>query len=119
MRKIIIFGLLLSAILLKYYFFLENTPFDKQNDFCQFRVESAVRYHYAKLVSEGKSIPEVDERAQWPEGLRVKDRIKLTTEYTAGIIYRFIPQDIPFHVFLVFFMFFVISFLFFFFFFGY
>ncbi|MFH1824073.1 MAG: tetratricopeptide repeat protein [Candidatus Firestonebacteria bacterium] len=105
MKKIIILILFLLTIGLKLYLYKQNTDFNEKSDFCLFRVESAIRYHYAKLVAYGENIPKIDTNAQYPEGLKVKDRIKLTTEYITGILYQFIPNTVPFHVFLIYFMF--------------
>ena len=114
LKKLIILGLIVVAVGFKLFMYERNYNFDGNhdyhaNDFGQFRMESAIRYHYANLVAEGKAVPEIDQNAQYPEGLRVKERIKLTTEYTAGIIYRFIPNSIPFNVFLIWFMFIISS----------
>jgi len=109
MKKLLLIILFLLAIGLKLYLYKQNTDFNEKSDFCLFRVESAIRYHYAKLIANRENIPDIDISAQYPEGLKVKNRIKLTTEYVTGILYQFIPHTIPFHIFLIYFMFIISS----------
>ncbi|MDA7857932.1 tetratricopeptide repeat protein [bacterium] len=95
---------------MKVVLFDRNTNFLKGDDFCLFRVEEATRYRYAKLVAEGESIPEVDYKIQYPEGLKVFKHFTTTSEIIIGKLYRILPfKKIPFHRFLIFFMFFFSS----------
>jgi len=88
----------------------QGTHFKTESDFCLFRVEEALRYQYAKLVSDGEKIPERDIAVQYPEGLEVKKHIPLTSEVFIGKLYRMLPlKNVPFHIFLVYFMFFFSS----------
>lgn len=50
--------------------------------------DSAVRYRYAVMVSEGEQIPETDEKLQAPEGLKVKSLLFLLQDRTIGLTYR-------------------------------
>ena len=47
------------------------------------------------MVAEGKPIPSLDVRAQWPEGLRVFRETSPAMEYLVGWTYRLIPGDKP------------------------
>ncbi|OGF44501.1 MAG: hypothetical protein A2452_12730 [Candidatus Firestonebacteria bacterium RIFOXYC2_FULL_39_67] len=105
LRKVLLVIILICTVFMKADLYEKNTSFKSSDGFCQFRTESAVRFHYAKLVSEGKRIPAVDEKAQFPEGLKVKERIKLTNEYFSGILYNFVSHETPFHVYLAYLMF--------------
>ena len=109
-KKILLIIILICTVFMKADLYDRNTSFKSSDGFCQFRTESAVRFHYAELAAEGKSIPAVDEKAQYPEGLKVRDRIKLTNEYFSGFIYNFISHEIPFHVYLAYLMFIISGF---------
>lgn len=109
MKKIILLTLVLLTVWFKLYYFNENTGFKNSDGSFLFRVESAMRYHYARIAAEGREIPKVDYNAQYPEGLKVHERIKLTTEYISGLIYRFAPINMPFYLYIIYFMFIVSS----------
>jgi len=52
-KVVILAALVIAAVWMKSAFFTENTGFDRTSDFGMFRVESAMRYHYAKLFRRG------------------------------------------------------------------
>ncbi len=69
--------------------------------------ENAVQYRYAKMIAEGRGIPEVDTRIQHPEGVRVAEELTLTLERVSGSLYRLLNAfgyDVPFHVYTVYFI---------------
>ncbi|MDO9513719.1 MAG: hypothetical protein Q7J59_03800 [Elusimicrobiota bacterium] len=74
-------------------------------EFGLFRVEEATRYRYAKLVSEGKNIPDLDHRIQYPEGLNVKKHFTTLSQRVLGLTHRIFHFKTPFHKFVVYFMF--------------
>ena len=74
-------------------------------EFGLFRVEEATRYRYAKLVSEGKKIPDIDHRIQHPEGLNVKKHFTTLSQRVLGGSYRIFRFKMPFHKFVIYFMF--------------
>ncbi len=91
-------------------FFIKLSIFDrgcklKDGEFGLFRVEEATRYRYAKLVSEGKKIPDLDTRIQYPEGLNVKKYFTTVSQRVLGHTYRIFPFKMPFHKFVIYFMF--------------
>ncbi|MFH1957789.1 MAG: hypothetical protein ABIJ15_04865 [bacterium] len=91
-------------------FFLKLGIFDrgcnlKAGEFGLFRVEEATRYRYAELASEGKKIPEIDRRIQYPEGLNVKKHFTTLSQRVIGGSYRILRLKMPFHVYVIYFMF--------------
>ncbi|MCD6422972.1 MAG: hypothetical protein J7L42_02480, partial [Elusimicrobia bacterium] len=70
-----------------------------------FRVEEATRYRYAKLIAQGKKIPEIDRRIQYPEGLKVNMHFTTLSQRTLGTTYRIFGVEIPFHIYVIYFMF--------------
>jgi len=95
-------------------FFVKLRIFDrgcniKSGEFGLFRVEEATRYRYAKLVSEGKKIPDIDTRIQYPEGLNVKKYFTTVSQKALGYTYRIFRFKMPFHKFVIYFMFFYSS----------
>ncbi len=50
--------------------------------------ESAVHYHYARLIAEGKEIPEIDKRLQYPEGVDTREELTIFMEYLPGMLGR-------------------------------
>jgi hypothetical protein len=61
----------------------------------RFAAEGAAHFRYTEMVAEGKPIPALDVRAQWPEGLRVFRETSPAMEYIVGWTYRLIPGDKP------------------------
>lgn len=61
----------------------------------RFAAEGAAHYRYTEMVARGASIPAVDVRAQWPEGLRVFREASPAMEYLFGWVYRLLPGDPP------------------------
>ena len=53
------------------------------------------------MVAKGESIPVLDRRVQWPEGLRVREKTAWFMEFFVGYLYRMIPfLNIPFDVYM-------------------
>jgi hypothetical protein len=61
----------------------------------RFAAEGAAHLRYTAMVAEGKPIPALDRRAQWPEGLRVFRETSPAMEYIVGWTYRLIPGRKP------------------------
>lgn len=61
-----------------------------------FTSESALRLYYAGLVSEGKSLPKVDYKAQYPEGLEFISRNPVLMEYVTGYSHKLLGLRMPF-----------------------
>jgi hypothetical protein len=61
----------------------------------RFAAEGAAHLRYTEMVAEGKPIPALDVRAQWPEGLRVFRDTSPAMEYLVGWTYRLIPGHKP------------------------
>lgn len=58
---------------------------------------SAFHYYFASLVAQGKKIPEISYKAQYPEGIPVFRKTSVFMEYATGLLYRFfIKSTIPF-----------------------
>ncbi|MFH1680063.1 MAG: hypothetical protein ABIH26_05390 [Candidatus Eisenbacteria bacterium] len=99
--------LLLAALasLWKIHLFEASPRYDPRTDRLLFWTESAFHYRYAKMVAEGKPIPEIDYAAQMPEGLRPFSHITIGMELVSGALFRALRAaglvDAPFHVFLI------------------
>ncbi len=79
---------------------LEN--FDPHDGTGLFWTENAFHYRYARMVAEGKGIPEVDVHMQYPEGMHVRRDEMPMMERFVGMAYRHgSPREMPFHVFLL------------------
>ncbi len=60
-------------------------------------MESALYFHYAEKFAKGEKIPDIDKRAQYPEGLEVKKKLTLGKGLVAGTLYRILGlKNIPF-----------------------
>ncbi len=93
--------LLLTAAGLKGYLGSKN-PKIKGDGVNLFWAESAIQFYYARLISEAKEVPDIDKRAQYPEGFPVKESLTMGIEYVTGGLYRFLGiKNIPFHRFLL------------------
>ena len=57
----------------------------------RFEAEGAAHFRYTEMVAQGRAIPAIDMRAQWPEGLRVFRETSPAMEYLFGGIWRLIP----------------------------
>jgi hypothetical protein len=57
----------------------------------RFAAEGAAHFRYTEMIAEGKPIPALDVRAQWPEGLRVFRETSPFMEYLFGWIWRLVP----------------------------
>ncbi len=102
-----VFLIFLSASLLKVSLYEKTPGFNLKDDRGFYNTESAFHYRYARMVAEGKRIPTIDTRIQYPEGIRVFSNITVFMEIVVGKLYRFVltffPR-IPFHVFLAYFI---------------
>ncbi len=61
-----------------------------------FTSESALRFNYAKMISEGESLPSIDYKAQYPEGLEIYSRNPVFMEYAMGYLYKILNLQMPF-----------------------
>jgi hypothetical protein len=102
----VVIAICILASLLKFYHFQRAPYFHPQNDTWLFTSESALQYRYAKMVANGQSIPLLDVKAQYPEGLEVFSNLTVFMEFVSGFLYRFFSRfvKIPFHVFLIYFI---------------
>lgn len=67
------------------------TPrYDLKDETGYFRTESAYQYRYARMIAEGKPVPEVDKDAQFPEGVRPTRELTPLMEYATGWAYRLV-----------------------------
>ena len=82
---------------------LRSAPnFDPSDDTALFWTENAFHYRYAKMVAEGKAIPDVDIRMQYPEGMHVfRDEMPMMERFVGYAFRRFAPPGMRFHVFLL------------------
>ncbi len=110
-KFIITFILLVSIYLLVSFYkvnlFFNHPRFNKTDDFFLFTIDCAVQYKYAKTISEGKKIPTIDYKIQWPEGLKVFPNLTLAMELCSGNLFRilkFFGLKVKFHVFLIYFI---------------
>ena len=103
MRKVFLLIIFFMTILIKILIIAKNANLNEETGL--FWTESALQYRNARLIAEKGFLPTIDRKAQYPEGLNIKDRLTTLMEFTAGYIYRFlIPDRIPFHVYLIFFI---------------
>ena len=77
----------LAISLLKVSLMHSSSNFSLTNDTALFRGESALQYHYAEIIADGKRIPEVDNMAQFPEGVNTKQDLTVFMEKIHGWIY--------------------------------
>lgn len=69
-----------------------------------FWTESAFQFRYAQMVAEGRPIPEMDRRAQYPEGMEVRRQLTVGMEYVYGFLFRALRRagfQGPFHRFVL------------------
>ncbi len=94
----------------KAYSIFNNPNFNAEDDTALFWTESALQYRTAKIVAHYGSIPSLDEKLQYPEGLDIKNRLTVLMEIISGYTYRlFVPNAVPFHIFIIIFVSFVSS----------
>lgn len=65
-----------------------------------FTLESALLFKYASMLSKGEAIPDIDKSAQYPEGLKVKERLSIGGEILPAFIYRVVKPAISFQGFM-------------------
>ena len=102
----IIIAIYILASLLELDHFQHAPYFHPQNDTWLFTSESALQYRYARMVAKGRSIPRLDVKVQYPEGLELFSNLTVSMEFVSGYLYRFLSRFIsfPFHVFLIYFV---------------
>jgi uncharacterized membrane protein YhaH (DUF805 family) len=61
----------------------------------RFEAEGAAYFRYTEIVADGRPIPALDRKAEWPEGLRVFRETSPAMEYFYGWIYRLLPGRKP------------------------
>jgi hypothetical protein len=61
----------------------------------RFSAEGAAHFRYTEMIAQGRPIPSLDARAQWPEGLRVFRETSPFMEYLFGWTWRLIPDAKP------------------------
>jgi tetratricopeptide (TPR) repeat protein len=84
-----------------------NPMFDNKTETALFQTESALQYRYARLEAMGAGIPELDRRAQWPQGLDTRKDLTVVMERVIGKAWRagralgLLPEAMPFHLFAI------------------
>ncbi|RKX70101.1 hypothetical protein DRP53_06075 [candidate division WOR-3 bacterium] len=82
--------------------FLVVTHASLSEETALFWTESALQYRNAKLVAEYGGLPVVDLKAQYPEGLKIRERLTPLMELASGLLYRYlIPRAVPFHLYII------------------
>jgi len=102
-KKIIIGVLLVTIYLIAVYSRYEIAHYQgsQSGTVLPFTLESALLYNYADTISRGETVPDNDIKAQYPEGLNVRQRLSLSQEYVMGTLYRlFFKSAIGFHDFI-------------------
>jgi len=80
-----------AAILLRVGMSWNHPAYVPGDATCFYPAEAALQYRWAwQLASEG-TLPPVDLRAQWPEGLRFGIDITPVMEHVAAAVWRFLP----------------------------
>lgn len=92
--------------LLKISLMQSSSNFNLTDSTALLRGESALQYHYAKIIADGERIPEVDIKAQFPEGVNTRKDLTVFMERIHGWVYfaLFKNLKIPFHVYLIYFV---------------
>lgn len=114
-RRIISGSIVICILIIIYFFtsFLKVHHFKKlpqynpKDDTCLFWTESAFQYRYAKMIAEGKKIPSIDYKAQYPEGVKPFSEFTIFMELASGYTYRvfsYFDFKVPFHTFLIYFI---------------
>jgi tetratricopeptide (TPR) repeat protein len=65
------------------------------NETGMFWSEAAVQYRYAKMIADGKRIPEYDQDLQYPEGVRPHETLTLPMEHVTGWSFRIYDRSFP------------------------
>jgi hypothetical protein len=61
-----------------------------------YTMESAMLFHYADLCARGRPIPMVDRRAQYREGLEVRQKLSVGKGVVAATLYKALGRPAPF-----------------------
>ena len=99
--SMIAFGLVVFLAGTKIRTLHSANQFDPRDDAGLFWTESAFHYRYAKMVAEGRALPETDLAMQYPEGIGVFRDEMPVMEVVGGRLYRLGHSSKPFHVFLL------------------
>ncbi|MEW6556439.1 MAG: tetratricopeptide repeat protein [Elusimicrobiota bacterium] len=111
-KKIICYAVLVLIYLTVSYFKIitinkELLLHKEEPDTLLFFTESAFQYRYAKMIAEGNRVPEIDIKAQWPEGIKPYSELTMLMPMVHGYTYRifikFFPK-VPFHIYLFYFI---------------
>jgi len=89
------------AGLLRVYHYRSLPEFSPADDTALFTTEDALQYRYARMVAQGKRIPDLDPGLHHPEGFDVRRNLTTLVEQVEGGLYRCVGQGAPLHVFLV------------------
>jgi|GEM_PF-1137197 len=81
-----------------------HSPYFTRDEACIYWTESAFQYRYAKMVARLGALPSIDSMVEAPAGFNLKKNHPVTMEVIAGLVYRFLHIQIPFHYFLIIFV---------------
>lgn len=94
-----------GSALWRTHLFTQVPAYDPRSDRLLFWTESAFHYRYAAMAARGEPIPDLDRRAEMPDGVRPFRQFTIGMELVSGGLYRALSRlgliDVPFHVFLV------------------
>ncbi|HBA59913.1 MAG TPA: hypothetical protein DCZ92_03650 [Elusimicrobia bacterium] len=82
-----------------------NLPaYSPSDDTAYFQSESAFQYRYARLLAAGETVPVIDTRAQYPEGVKVGRELSLWMERATAAASRLLYEKppAPYHTFVIF-----------------
>lgn len=95
-------ALLMLNVFLKVRHSVTLPRFDPNAETGYYKVESAFQYRHARQIAEGRSVPEIDVDAQYPEGVRVSRELTMWMPLATGWFYRLWPGSRPdFHWFVI------------------
>lgn len=94
-------GVLLTSLLLRVRLAAYTPRYDAEDETGYFRTESAFQYRYARLVAQGKAIPELDRDAQHPEGVRTRRELTTLMERSTGSTFRLLRPPLDFRRFVI------------------
>jgi hypothetical protein len=104
-ERLLLFLILLFMAGYNIYTVYSRPRFNIRDDTGLFWTESAMQQRSAALMASQGYLPVSDKKAQYPEGLKYKERLCTVMEFTAGYVYRiFIPKNVPFHFYLIIFI---------------
>jgi len=68
----------------------------EKSEWHPFTLENALLFHYAEQFAEKGTVPRIDYRAQYPEGLQVSKKLSLGKGLAAGVVWRLLPLKVEF-----------------------